>query len=154
MADTFLKTLQSVVSGARQVEEFSNVLVSSAVEDTLLCVARDYGHDYSALLKKYKEEVVRRHASGSLTEKTQCRGTTKGGKQCTRKALLHGYCQHHAAQMAKEEADRRKVEAYRASVPHREPEGALVELFLGQKYVTGDRFVVRALEQDAACKLL
>jgi len=154
MSDTFLKTLQSVVTGARQLEEFSGVLVTSAVEDALLCVARDYGHDYSALLKRYKDEVVRRHASGALTEKTQCRGTTKGGKQCTRRAQLHGYCQNHAAQMVKEEADRRKVEAYRASVPQRDPEGLLVELLLGQKHVPGDRFAVRSVDHALACSLL
>lgn len=154
MSDTFLKTLHSVVAGARQLEEFSHVLVTSAVEDALLCVARDYGHDYSLLLKRYKEEVVRRHASGSLTEKTQCLGTTKGGKQCTRRALLHGYCQNHAAQMAKEAADRRKVEAYRASMPRREPEGALVEMLLGAEHVPGERFKVVAMPHGTALTLL
>lgn len=142
MADTFSRTLQSVVSGARQLEEFSHVLVQTAVEDALLCVARDYGHEYSALLARYRDLVVRRHASGSLTEKTQCRGVTKGGKPCGRRAQLQGYCQTHAAQMAEEEAKRRRVEAYRASVPRREPEGALVELWLGRKHVSGETFRV------------
>lgn len=146
MADTFLKTLQSVVTGARQLEEFSNVLVSAAVEDTLLCVARDYGHDYSVLLRRYKDEVVRRHSAGTLTEKTQCRGTTKGGKPCGRRAQLQGYCQMHAAQMAEEEAKRRKVEAYKASVPQREPDGALVELWLGERHVSSEIFSVPVLD--------
>lgn len=147
MADTFLKTLQSVVTGARQLEEFSNVLVSAAVEDALLCVARDYGHDYTLLLRRYKDEVVRRHAAGSLKEKTQCRGTTaKGAKPCLRRAQLHGYCMPHALQLAEEEAKRRKVEAYKASVPRREPEGALVELWLGTKHVSGERYCVPTLD--------
>lgn len=142
MADTFLKTLQSVVTGARQLEEFSRVLVSVAVEDALLCVARDYGHDYTSLVKRYKDEVVRRHASGSLSEKVVCRGTTKGGKACGKRAVLHGYCQQHAAQMAEEEAKRRKVEAYRASVPGRDAEaGALIQLISGCAYVPSHHFL-------------
>jgi len=141
MADTFLKTLQSVVTGARQLEEFCGVLVSAAVEDALLCVARDYGHDYAVLLKRYKQDVVRRHAAGTIGEKTQCRGTTKGGKPCGRRAQLHGYCHPHAVQMAEEETKRRRVEAYKASVPQRETEGALVELWLGS-HVPGDKYRV------------
>lgn len=129
MTDTFLKTLTSVLTGARQLEEFAGVLVSCAVEDTLLCVARDYGHDYSGLVQRYRDQVVQRHTSGSLTEKTQCRGTTKGGKPCNKRAQLHGYCQHHAAQMAEEEAKRRKVEAYRATAAvHRDTVGTALEL--------------------------
>lgn len=131
MTDTFLKTLQTVVVGSRQLEEFAGVLVSSAVEDALLCVARDYGLDYAALLRRYREEVVRRHASGALGQKTQCRGTTKGGKQCGKRAQLHGYCAQHAAQMAAEEAERRKVEAYRASARRRDADAAPLELLLG-----------------------
>lgn len=115
--NTFLKTLQSVLIGARQVEEFVHVVVSSAVEDTLLCVARDYGHDYSVLLKRFRHEVVTRHASGTVIEKSQCRGQTKGGKQCGKRAILHGYCQQHAVHVAEEEAKRRKVQAYAASIP-------------------------------------
>lgn len=142
MADTFLKTLQSVVTGARQLEEFSRVLVSVAVEDALLCVARDYGHDYTSLVKRYKDTVVRRHASG-ISEKVVCRGTTKGGKACGKRAVLHGFCQQHAAQMAEEEAKRRKVEAYRASVTTgRDAEaGAVIELISGSAYVPSHHFL-------------
>ena len=116
MSDTFIKTLHSVVAGARQVEEFASVLVGAAVEDALLCVARDYGHDYAALLKRYKVEVVSRHASGSLSEKTTCRGTTKGNKKCGKRAQIQGFCLQHASQMAEEATERRKLTAYRASV--------------------------------------
>lgn len=153
MTDTFLKTLQSVVAGSRQLEEFAGVLVSLAVEDALLCVARDYGHDYALLLKKYRDEVVRRHASGTLGQKTQCRGTTKGGKQCGKRAQLHGYCAQHAAQMAEEEAERRKVEAYRASV-QRDGGGAPLVEMLGERVVDADAFSVCDLDYDTAFSLL
>lgn len=154
MTVTFLKTLQSVVTGARQLEEFSNVLVGAAVEDTLLCVARDYGHEYAALLKRYRDEVVSRHASGSLAEKATCQGTSKTGKPCGKRAVLHGYCQAHAAQVAEEEARRRRVEAYKASVPQREAEGALVELWLGEKHVSGDAYMVPPLTPRSALAML
>jgi hypothetical protein len=116
MTDTFAKTLHSVLTGARKVEEFCHVLVSSATEDALLCVARDYGHDYGALLRRYKDEVVRRHASGSSVDGGLCRGTTKGGKHCPKKAVLQGYCQQHAAAVAKDASRLRQVEAYAASI--------------------------------------
>lgn len=125
MADTFMQTLHSVVSGARLIEEFSGVLVGSAVEDALLCVARDFGHDYAALLKRYKDDVVSRHTPGSLVEKTTCRGLTKHNKQCLKRAQIQGYCLAHAAQRVKEEARRRKLTAYKATVHTSHVEAAL-----------------------------
>ncbi len=115
MTDTFLKTLQSVVAGARQLDEFAGVLVGTAVEDALLCVARDYGHDYALLLKKYKKDVVRRHASSTVTDKTLCRGTTKTNAKCTKRAQIQGYCLAHAKQLANDETERRNAAAYKAS---------------------------------------
>jgi hypothetical protein len=156
MTDTFLKTLQSVVSGARQLEDFAGTLVGVAVEDTLLCVARDYGHPYATLVKKYKDDVVTRHLPGTASAAATaacCRGTTKGGRACSKRAVLLGYCQTHAAQMAEEESKRRKVEAYRASVAkgtvNREVVAA--ELFLGRKHRHGDRYRVAPV---AACDLV
>jgi hypothetical protein len=115
--DTFARTLHSVVAGARQAEEFAGVLVSAAVEDALLCVARDYGHEYGALLRRYKDEIVKRHVSGSVGEKTACRGTTKGGKPCGKAAALGGYCQQHAVAMARHDTQRREVGAYAKATP-------------------------------------
>lgn len=133
--DTFFKTLHSVLTGTRHVEEFAHVLVSSAVEDALLCVARDYGHEYTVLLKRYKDVVVDRHANGTLVEKNQCRGTTKGGKQCGKRGILHGYCQQHAVQMAEEECKRRKVQAYASSIPTVDMESLTMRLLLHGKPV-------------------
>ena len=119
--DTLTKTLHSVQTGCRAIEEFAIVLVRMAVEDALLCVARDYGHDYGSLLKRYRDEVVARHVSGHVLEMTTCKGLTKAGKQCTRRGEIQGYCRLHAAQMAEEASKRRKVEAYAAQVasaPH------------------------------------
>lgn len=145
MSDTFLKTLQSVIKGARQAEEFCHQLVSSAVEDALLCVARDFGHDYGLLLKRYKEDVVRRHASGLSVEAATCKGTTKAGHPCRIKAVLHGYCRKHCAEAAAEEAKRRKVQAYAASVPYRNSDKRIVELLCGRPLIPSEKFTVRKL---------
>lgn len=155
MGDTFLRTLQSVVAGARAVEELAGVLVSAAVEDSLLCVARDFGHDYSALLRRYKAEVVGRHVTGTLGERgVKCRGSTRTGKPCSKAAQLQGFCHAHAQQMAQEAAKRRKVEAYKASVPRRDEEGALVELWLGGRPVPADAYAVAVITASGATALL
>lgn len=142
MSDTFLKTLRSVITGARQAEEFCHVLVSSAVEDSLLCVARDFGHDFGILLKRYKDDVVRRHASGLSVETATCKGTTKNGKPCAKRAVLHGYCQKHGAEAAEEETKRRKVQAYTSRVPSRAADRRVVELLCGHPLVPSDKFIV------------
>lgn len=133
MTDTFQKTLHSILIGARTLEEFSTVVVSAAVEDTLLCVARDYGHDYVKLLKTYKKAVVARHASGAITDKTQCRGVTKGNKRCNKRAQIQGYCSTHAAEWAAEDAKRRKAEAYQSNARASKPtaEALALETFFG-----------------------
>lgn len=154
MGDTFVRTLHSVVTGARTAEELSRVLVSAAVEDALLCVARDYGHDYSALLRRYRDPVVSRHASGQVGERTRCRATGKTGKPCGKTASLQGYCQAHAELVAEEAAKRRKVEAYKASVPRRDAESSLVEPWLGRAPAPEAAFAVRPASQDAALGLL
>lgn len=151
MGDTFLRTLQAVVAGSRQLEEFCHVLVASATEDVLLCVARDYGHDYKTLLTKYRDAVVARHVSGSVGERATCRGVTKTGKPCGKRAVLHGCCQQHALAMAEEEAKRRKVQAYAAvaaAAPIADRSRAAAELLCGDRLVPAARFAVRAAEDD------
>ncbi len=141
-ADAFHRTLQSVLTGTRQLEDMCRVLVSSAVEDALLCVSRDYGHEYSALLARYKDDVVSRHISGSLTAQTTCRGHLKNGKACTKRALVGGYCHQHAVQMTEEATKKRKVEAYRASARPSREKDLLVDLFLGQKHVKNSSYTI------------
>ena len=146
MQDAFTKTLHSVVIGVRQLDQFAHVMVASATEDALLCVARDYGLEYAALLRKYRDDVVRRHASGTLSDLSTCRGTTKGGKQCAKRAMLHGYCCQHAWEHEAAERDRREVRAYQALAHAKRPadaDVALLELFVGRNHVPGDRFVIR-----------
>lgn len=109
--DTFTKTLHTVLAGTRSLEEFAHVLVTSAVEDALLCVSRDYGYEYAVLLRKYRDDVVGRHTSRTLSEKTQCLGRTKGGKPCGKRAVLHGYCQQHAVEATRLEGGARMREA-------------------------------------------
>ena len=130
--DTFTKTLHSVLAGTRSLEDFGRVLVTSAVEDALLCVARDYGYDYGVLLKKYKEEVVQRHASGSLAERTLCSGRTRSGKACGRRAVLHGCCQQHAVEAAQRQGRLREREAIADAVENpRAAEAADLEIMCG-----------------------
>lgn len=114
--DTLTKTLHSVLAGTRSLEEFGRVLVTSAVEDALLCVARDYGHDYGALLKRYREEVVDRHSRGALGLQAVCAGRTKSGKACGRRAVLHGCCQQHAVEEAQKQGRLREREAIALTV--------------------------------------
>ena len=109
--DTFTKTLHTVLAGTRSLEDFARVLVTAAVEDALLCVSRDYGYEYAVLLRKYRDEVVGRHASGRLAERAQCLGKTKGGKPCGKRAVLHGYCQQHAVEATRLEGGARMREA-------------------------------------------
>lgn len=149
MADSFLKTLTSVITGVRQLEEFCHVVLTSAMEDLLLCVARDYGHDYATLLKKYRDDVVRRHVGISRdATKTvaMCSGTTKSGKPCGKRAVLHGCCQQHAVQAAEEEAKRRKVRAYKATVPTRTMD--VVQVLCGSPLVSAEKFVVGSCHVD------
>ena len=109
--DAFTKTLHSVLAGTRSLEEFGRVLVTSAVEDALLCVSRDYGYDYGVLLKKCRRMVVDRHTSGSLAERILSAGKTKGGTACGRRAVLHGCCQQHAVEAAQRQGRLREREA-------------------------------------------
>lgn len=139
-----MKTLHSVVIGVRRVDQFATVVVASATEDVLLCVARDYGLEYAALLRKYRDDVVRRHASGTLSDLNMCQGTTKGGKRCGKRALMHGYCPVHADEHEAEERSKRDVRAYQAQAKQPvDADVALLELFVGRNHVPGDRFVIR-----------
>jgi hypothetical protein len=96
---TFSKTLEDVVNGARKLEDFTNTIVSSAIEDVLLRVSREYGLDFSKLVADYKDDVLDKHVllgSGSAT----CRGITTTKKPCGRKAVCRGYCRGHSSQGA------------------------------------------------------
>lgn len=94
---SFSKTLEDVVNGAKKLEEFTNIIVSSATEDVLLMVSRDYGLDFSKLVSDYKDDVIDKHVLlGSGNAK--CRGVTTGKKPCGRKAVCKGYCRGHSDQ--------------------------------------------------------
>lgn len=144
--NNFVRSLEAVLVGVRQLEDFAGVLVGSAVEDALLCVARDYGHDYGGLLAKYRDGLVRRHAGGLLNEGTSCRGFTRDGKPCPRRATLDGHCKVHAAARAEELSRRRNVEAYQAvaSSKRREDDDRLVELWTGRPVVSSDAYACKA----------
>lgn len=94
---SFSKTLEDVVNGAKKLEDFTIIIVSSAVEDVLLRVSRDYGLDFTKLVTDYKDDVLDKHAllgSGG----TKCKGFTTTNKPCGRKAVCKGYCRGHSDQ--------------------------------------------------------
>jgi hypothetical protein len=122
MGDSFVRALAAVVQGTRQLEDFATTLLTSAVEDVLLCVARDYGHDYTVLVQKYRDSIVDRHASSGSSTAT-CAGKTTSGKSCSRKAVCKGYCRGHASQFEEEESKRRKTVAYRNAVQSTKADG-------------------------------
>ena len=101
---SFSKTLEDVVNGAKKLEDFTNIIVSSAVEDVLLRVSRDYGLDFTKLVNDYKDDVLDKHIFGAGG--TKCRGFTTTNKPCGRKAVCKGYCRGHAEQgVAKQSLD-------------------------------------------------
>lgn len=94
---SFSKTLEDVVNGAKKLEEFTSIIVSSAIEDILLMVSRDYGLDFSKLVSDYKDDVIDKHVllgSGN----TKCKGMNASKKPCGRKAVCKGYCRGHSDQ--------------------------------------------------------
>lgn len=115
MGDHFLRTLTAVVQGTKTLEEFSSVLVSAAIEDTLLCVARDYGHEYSTMVDAYRDAITQRHANAGMTTGV-CLGRNANGKPCGRKAICRGYCKIHVTQGEEEDLKRRKTVAYKNAV--------------------------------------
>ena len=106
---SFSQTLSDVVNGAKKLEDFTNIIVSSAVEDVLLRVSRDYGLDFTKLVNDYKDDVLDKHAllgSGG----TKCKGFTATNKPCGRKAVCRGYCRGHVEQgVAKQALDNKGV---------------------------------------------
>lgn len=121
MGDSFVRALAAVVQGTRQLEDFATTLLTSAVEDVLLCVARDYGHDYSVLVQRYRDAIVDRHAATGSSG--TCTGKTATGKPCSRKAVCKGYCRGHASQLEEEESKRRKTVAYKNAVKSTRADG-------------------------------
>ena len=99
---SFAKTLESIVSGTRNLEDFAAALLSAAIDDVLLCVSRDYGHDFTTLVETYRDRVVARHSSSSASV-----------KPCTKRAFVNGFCKTHASQKEADDLKRRKTMAYR-----------------------------------------
>lgn len=114
MGDTFLRVLTSVVSGERQLEEFAIAMVGAAVEDALLCVSRDYGHDYTAMVARYKDVMVDRHATVGVGNST-CRARKPTGARCDKRALCRGYCRTHQDARENEESRRKVIRVHKTA---------------------------------------
>jgi hypothetical protein len=127
----FAKCLSALLAGSVSVETFCARIIEGAVEDVLLLVARDERLEYASLVARYKEGVVKRHASLALdpgdAAGVQCSGMTKTGRRCAKRAVLNGYCATHAEQAAEETARKRRLEAYRESVSaNQQPDPAVL----------------------------
>ena len=116
----FARSLSGLLASASSVEAFCARIIEGAVEDVLLLVARDERLEYASLVARYKEGVVKRHASLALdpgnVAGVQCAGMNKNGRRCCKRSVMNGYCATHAEQAAEETARKRRLEAYRESV--------------------------------------
>lgn len=110
-----VRALTQVVSGAVQVQDFMRVVVTGAVEDTLMAVAADHGLDYSQLVARHRDALVARH-TGGCSDNLTCRGLNARGNRCGKRAVVNGMCQAHAEQECEEQSKRRRLEAYKHRV--------------------------------------
>ena len=143
MEDTFTRTLTAVVSGSRQLEEFASAIVSAAVEDAMLCVARDYGHNYSALIDRYRDALVIRHATSGIGKST-CAAPLRGGTtRCTRRAVCRGYCSLHSKLGVENEAKSRVIKVHQMTkAPAKDPVEAAMRA-MGVSVVPAASWIVR-----------
>ena len=111
MDSSFLTTLSHVVNGVKALEEFTSVIVGGAVEDVLLRVAREYGLDYSKLVRDHKDDVLDKHAL-LATGTAKCKGLTEKKQPCGRRAACKGYCRAHSSQGVERETNDRKGISY------------------------------------------
>lgn len=126
-APGLLKGLNAVITGAVQVQDFARVLVTEAVEDALLRVARDHGLEYRLLVAKYRDDLVQTHAVAAPDASLQCQGLTARGKRCGKRTVMNGHCQAHADQASQDASQRRCVEAYKQRVAKSRPADPVAE---------------------------
>lgn len=128
----FAKCIGALLAGSVSVEAFCARILEGAVEDVLLLVARDERLEYASLVARYKEGVVKRHASlaldpGVAAAGVQCSGMNKNGRRCAKRSVLNGYCPTHGEQAAEDTARKRRLEAYRESVSaNQQPDPAVL----------------------------
>ena len=116
----FARAVSDVVVGGRQAHELALVLVGEAVRVTLSRIAADYPLDYTLLLKTYEQPVVTAccGAFEATDENATCCMLTKTGKQCTRRALVHGVCTQHLGAWRLKQETTRAQDAYVATIRH------------------------------------
>ena len=110
-SSSFLTTLANVVNGAKALEDFTGAIVGAAIEDVLLCVARDYGLNYSKMVDEYKDAVLDKHTLAG-TGNAKCKGRTLANKPCGKRAVCRGYCRAHSSQQTDNEKNERRAVAY------------------------------------------
>ena len=106
MDPSFVIALSEAVNAVRRLEDCAEIIVSTVVDDLLLRVSTEYHLDFTTLVKKYKADMLERHAVFA-TERQRCKGVTAAKKQCTRMAVSGGYCRSHVQQgIEKKEKDK------------------------------------------------
>jgi len=108
---SFSKTLEDVVNGAKKLEEFTNIIVTSAIEDVLLRVSRDYGLNFTKLVDDYKDDVLD-NCTLVGSGNAKCKGFTTTKKPCGRRAVCNGYCRGHSDQGIEKHAKQRQAVSY------------------------------------------
>ena len=110
MDSRFVIALTEAVNGVKKLEECAGIIVSAAVDDLLLRIARDYNLDFSKLVTDYKDDIVEAHTV-LATGKQACKGLTIKKNNCSRQAVAGGYCRAHAQQgIDKKELDKKGVD--------------------------------------------
>ena len=120
-----MRALGDVLAGARAADELAEVLVREAVHQTLALVAADYPLDYASLVDRYAPRVVEGCcAMAACTARPQCSFSTKGGKQCARRAAVDGVCGQHLAAWREQQEAARRQQVYAARVQRGAPADA------------------------------
>jgi hypothetical protein len=91
----FHKSLGDLIRGARDVEEYAEALVRSAVSDAIHGISARYGLEERQIREEFLEDLVGKYAKAAGTS-AKCEYITYRKKRCTRDATANGFCSLHA----------------------------------------------------------
>lgn len=114
--------MAEVVQGTKQAHHVAELLVRTAVQQTLARVCADHPLDYTTLVAKYEAEVVESCCTASRSTEARCEAFTQKGKgpQCSRRAAIGGFCGLHLDQWEARVACSQRIEAYVGGMPKAE----------------------------------